>query len=167
MAWLNRLGIFPVLLIGLLFIIVGGSLVMSLMNNSWLVPPDNVAFLDLQRRSAEGLIDGPLLYQNSDRSLITAFLIGILIMGMGATMPLAYLVNRRIRSVGGWAPVSYGVLIRQGLWAGTWLAICIWLQMSRTLSIPIALLILAIFLLVEAFIMIRQRSAETAQTGRI
>ena len=161
MSFLNRLGIFPVLLVGALFIIVGGTLLMNIMNNTWLVSPDNPAFIELQRRTADGTVDGPLLYQNSDGSLITTFLVGVMIVGMGATLPIAFLVNRRIRSVGEWGPVSYPVLIRQGLWAGIWLAICIWLQMSRTLSIPIALLILAIFMLIEAFIMIRQRSAET------
>ena len=160
---MNRLGILPAIVIGISFVMLGSSLVMNLMNNTWLVSPDNGAFIDLQRRAADGTIDGTLLYQNSQGTLIGAFLGSVLVIGMGFTLPFAYLLNRRIRAIGQWREAPYSVLFRQGLWAGILFALCIWLQMSRTLSFPIAMLLFAILLLVEAFIIIRQRSAETAQ----
>lgn len=159
---LNRLGLLPSLIIGAALIFVGSTLAVNMMNTRWLIDPGNPVFTELQRRAADGTIDSAVLYQNSQSGLIVTFLGCMLLIGMGVALPIAYLVNRRIRIGGDWEPASFSVLMRQGLWAGLLLAACAWLQMSRTLSIPIALLLLTIMLLVEAFIMIRQRSAETA-----
>ena len=160
---MNRLGILPAIVIGISLVMMGSSLVMNLMNNTWFVSPDHNLFIEFQRRAVDGTADGAQLYQHSQRTLIAAFLASVLIIGMGFTLPFAYLLNRRIRAIGQWREAPYSVLFRQGLWAGILLALCLWLQMSRTLSFPIAMLLFAILLLVEAFIIIRQRSAETTQ----
>ncbi len=73
----------------------------------------------------------------------------------GTSLPFIWLLHRRFSAA---APSPAGTLLRQGLWAGLFAAICIWLQVNRNLTLTLALLIAIGLLVVEWFIHVVERS---------
>lgn len=67
----------------------------------------------------------------------------------GTSLPFIWLLHRRF--VAG-VPSPAGTLLRQALWVGLYAAICIWLQVNRSLSLTLALLIAIGLLVVEWFV---------------
>lgn len=70
-------------------------------------------------------------------------------------VPAAFYLNYRFarpksQSVSNWRP------IRQSGWAALFLVLCAWLQMLRALNWIIAALVLAVFSLIEVFILTRE-----------
>jgi hypothetical protein len=70
-------------------------------------------------------------------------------------VPGAFYLNYRFakpkgQTVNNWRP------IRQSGWAALFLVLCAWLQMLRALNWVIALLVLAVFSLIEIFILTRE-----------
>jgi hypothetical protein len=55
----------------------------------------------------------------------------------GTALPFLWLLHRRF----GASPAPAYVLLRQGLWAGLFAAVCLWLQINRSLTLPLALLL--------------------------
>ncbi|MGH2607058.1 MAG: hypothetical protein ACRDG5_10745 [Anaerolineales bacterium] len=55
----------------------------------------------------------------------------------GSVLPFLWLLHRRF----GAAPAPASVLLRQGLWAGLFAAVCLWLQVNRSLTLPLAALL--------------------------
>ncbi|NIM93225.1 MAG: hypothetical protein GTO18_05885 [Anaerolineales bacterium] len=56
----------------------------------------------------------------------------------GTSLPFLWLLNRRFRSKN---PAPPKVLLREGLFIGLFAATCLWLQLNRTLSLTLALLL--------------------------
>ncbi len=70
-------------------------------------------------------------------------------------VPVVFYLNYRFgrpksQSVGNWRP------IRQSGWAALFLVLCAWLQTLRALNWIIAALVLAVFSLIEVFILTRE-----------
>ena len=70
-------------------------------------------------------------------------------------VPAAFYLNYRFarpkgQAVSNWRP------IRQSGWAAMFLVLCAWLQMLRALNWVIAALVLAVFSLIEVFILTRE-----------
>ena len=87
------------------------------------------------------------------------FFAGILLGVSGTGLPLVWLLHRRFNSPeAGASWLSFGVLARQALWAGVWVSACAWLQMHRTLNWAMALLLLLVFILLEALLLTRREA---------
>lgn len=161
---LDRFGILPLLALCTLLIVLGLAAMNWLINNVWLVPTGNEAFTELRRAVAEGRADANALIAASDYGLIVLFLIAVWVVGFGLALPFVYFVNRRIRLARKIAEARTGVLLRETAWFGLWSAICVLLQMNRLFNIPVAMMVLTTFCLIEALLLIRKKSAETLQT---
>lgn len=51
---------------------------------------------------------------------------------------------------------SGGVVLRQSVWIGLYVVVCAWLQIPRALSLPLALFIALVFIVVEVFLRWRE-----------
>lgn len=56
----------------------------------------------------------------------------------GTSLPFVWLLHRRFDVD---LPAPSRVLLRQGLWVGLFAAVCIWLQVNRSLTLSLALLL--------------------------
>lgn len=100
--------------------------------------------------------DWPVTAEQDRRFL---FFAGIWLGVSGVSMPLAWLLHRRFDSPDAGASwPSFGVLARQAVWAGVWVTACAWLQMHRTLNWAMALLLLLVFILLEALLLTRREA---------
>ncbi len=70
-------------------------------------------------------------------------------------VPVAFYLNRRFARPKGRA-ISHWCPIRQSGWVALFLVLCVWLQMLRALNWIIAVLVLAVFSLIEVFILTRE-----------
>ncbi len=158
---LDRYGILPMLAGcgGLIFL--GMAAMNWLVNNVWLVPTGEEAFEGLRRAVVEGRADANALMEASDYGLIVLFLIAVWIVGFGLTLPFVYFVNRRIRIARNFSEATTQILLRQTAWLGLWLAICVLLQMNRLFNMPVAMMVLMTFGLIETLLLVRRKSAET------
>ncbi len=82
------------------------------------------------------------------------FFIALLMALTGTAAPFVHYLNRRFAR---W-PVPSSVLLRQALWVGFVGATCAWLQISRTLNLPTALLLISGLGAIEWFLRWRERS---------
>ena len=73
----------------------------------------------------------------------------------GTALPFVWLLHRRF---GASQPARSSRLLRQGLWVGLYTAICIWLQINRSLTIALALLLAAGLAAIEWFLLLLERS---------
>lgn len=55
-------------------------------------------------------------------------------------------------------PVTTWVVVRQSIWFGVYLPTLAWLQIGRVLTLPMALLLAAGFILIEVLLRLRERS---------
>ena len=79
----------------------------------------------------------------------------LLFVALTATLvPVAFYLNYRFARPKG-QPVNNWRPIRQSGWAALFLVLCAWLQMLRALNWIIAALVLAVFSLIEVFILTR------------
>lgn len=160
---MQRLGPTPTLLVAAILVAAGLVWLDYVVNNVWPVDPALPAaqFAELQRAVVEQRGQPTLIMRVANREAILAFLGGVVVVGMGAALPLLYFLNRRItrrRGVAGSGqPVRGRVLLRQALWVGGWLAFCTWLQMNRSLGIVVALLVGLTFGLLEVLFQVRLR----------
>lgn len=72
----------------------------------------------------------------------------------GTAGPFVWYLNRRFSRI----PVPPGVLMRQALWVGLFGTACLWLQIPRTLTFTILVLILAGLCGIEWFLRMRERA---------
>jgi len=79
----------------------------------------------------------------------------------GTALPFVWLLHRRF---GASQPARSSILLRQGLWVGLYTAICIWLQINRSLTLALALLLVAGLAAIEWFLRLLERS--TWRSGR-
>jgi hypothetical protein len=55
-------------------------------------------------------------------------------------------------------PVTSWVVVRQSIWFGVYVPTLVWLQIGRVLTLPMALLLAAGFILIEVLLRLRERS---------
>jgi hypothetical protein len=73
----------------------------------------------------------------------------------GTALPFLWLLHRRfdVRQ-----PASATVLLRQALWAALFVALCVWLQINRSLTLSLAVLLGVGFIVLEWFLWLVERS---------
>lgn len=77
----------------------------------------------------------------------------------GTVIPLVRFVNIRFTSLMDDVPPG-GVIVRQSVWIGLFALTCAWLQIPRALSLPLAIFVALVFIVVEIFLRTRELSAE-------
>lgn len=73
----------------------------------------------------------------------------------GTVLPVVRFINVRFTRIDDDLP-SGGVIVRESAWVGLFVVICAWLQILRALSAPVVLVILLVFIVLEAFIRSRE-----------
>ena len=136
--------------------LVGLLSINHIINNLW---PIDVSRLDLVRDTALYEAEVTQLLQASNAEIIVAFLAAVVVMFTGLTLPLAYYLNKRF----GLTPSQHFlVVLRQAMWVGLWLAVCTWLQMNRSLSWGVAILVAVVFGTLEFLLQVRARTDAVA-----
>lgn len=156
----ERLGVAPILLLGSGLLVIGLLSGQHIVNNWW---PFDVSRLDLVRATALDRADPAALLEAANVDIILAFLAVILVTVTGLALPLAYILNRRFlrgKSPFGTAAPSFIVTLRQSMWLGLWASFCVWLQMIRLLSIPVAVLVAVVLIMFELLLHIRTRTGD-------
>jgi hypothetical protein len=151
---LNRLGIFPYLLLGAGLLALGLLATNHIVNNFW---PFDVTRLDLVRDAALDRASPSAMLDAASGQIVIAFLASIMVAVTGLIMPLAYYGNVRFDRDPA-APAML-VVIRQALLFGIWLAFCVWLQMNRSLTPAIALLVAVVLGMFEVLLQVRRRAS--------
>lgn len=77
----------------------------------------------------------------------------------GTMLPVVRYVNVRFTSIDADVPTS-GVIVRQSAWIGLFVVTCAWLRIPRALSLPLALFIALVFVVVEVLLRTREIAAE-------
>lgn len=150
---MNRLGIFPYLLFGAGLLVLGMLATNHIVNNFW---PFDVTRLDLVRDAATDRASASAMIDAANGQIVLAFLASVMVAVTGLVMPFVYYGNVRFDPDPGSA--SLIVVVRQALLVGLWLAFCVWLQMNRSLSPAIALLVGAVLATFEILLQIRRRA---------
>lgn len=161
MKSLERLGIFPYLLIGAFLLIIGLMALVYITNNFW---PFDVNRLDLVRATAVNQADSASLMAAANSEILFGFLLGVFLVVTGMALPIAFLLNKRLGSIaddriGESSSTNFLVVFRQAFAVGIWVSFCVWMQMHRTFGIAIALLVAAVLILFEILLQIRSRTA--------
>lgn len=151
---MNRLGMFPYLLLGAGLLVLGILAANHIVNNFW---PFDVTRLDLVRDTALDRANASAMLDAASGQIVFAFLASVMVAVTGLTLPLAYYANVRFDSDTG-APAMV-VVVRQALLIGAWLAFCMWLQMNRSLTLVTALLVAAVLATFEILLQIRRRAS--------
>lgn len=73
----------------------------------------------------------------------------------GSILPAVAFLNRRFPSN---PPATTGVIIRQSLWVGIYFPTLAWLQLGRTLTPALAVLLAAGLVLIEVLLRLRERT---------
>jgi hypothetical protein len=151
----KRLGIWPTALLGAGLLVLGLLALNHIVDKMW---PFDVNRLDLVRATALDRVDATSMLDAANGEVILAFLAAVLVTITGAALPLAYFLNRRFGVAAQQAP-QFLVTLRQAMWVGFWGAFCVWLQMNRTLSLPVAALVAIVLILFEFLLQVRTRVA--------
>ena len=77
----------------------------------------------------------------------------------GTFLPLVRFLNVRFTSLMDDVPPS-GAVVRQSVWIGLFVVTCVWLQIPRALSAPLAIFVALVFIVVEIFLRTRELAAE-------
>jgi hypothetical protein len=147
----QRLGSLPYLLLGTGLLVVGLLSLNHIVNSFW---PIDVQRIDLVRATALDQADPVRLLNAANKEIIWVFLAGVLVVITGASLPLAYVINQRL---GQSKSSQFLVVLRQAMWIGLWFAFSIWLQMNRTFGWGVAILVAAVFIVVEVLLQVRTR----------
>ncbi len=160
-GFIKRLGVLPSLLLGLGLCFVG-MMAMNYIINSWW--PFDVARIDLVRDVSQDRADVTTLLEAANMEIIFTFMAAILITITGISLPLSYLLNKRLgHLLNPNAPQPFSprflVVLRQAMWVGFWAVFCVWLQMNRTFGFAVALLVAGVLIVFELLLQIRTRAA--------
>jgi len=79
----------------------------------------------------------------------------LVLLGSGAALPAAYFLNLRFPTT---PPAERSVIMREALWAGVFVSLLAWLRMGRVLTLPLGVIIAAVFVLVELLLRLWERS---------
>ena len=153
----RRLGVIPVLLLSVGLLALGALAVDRVVNTMWLFDPSRI---ELVRATAQQRVDAGTLLAAANTEVLIAFLASITVAVTGLVMVPLYYVNKRFNPPGfrDQPPVFLAVL-RQSLFAGLWVAFCLWLQMNRTFGVAVAVLAAAVLVLFELVLQIRERAS--------
>jgi hypothetical protein len=77
----------------------------------------------------------------------------------GTVLPLVRYLNVRFTPLHVEPPPG-GIIVRQSVWIGLFMVICSWLQMLRTLTLPTALFLSLVFIVLEIFLRSREGVAD-------
>ena len=77
----------------------------------------------------------------------------------GTVMPIMRYLNVRFTRLDRPLPPG-GVIVRQSVWVGLFVAICAWMQIPRVLSLPVVFFLLLVFLVLEGFLRVRELNAD-------
>ena len=161
MKSLDRLGIFPSLVIGAIIFILGLMALLYITNNFWLF---DVSRIDLLRATAADRADAASLLAAANTEILIGFLLGTFLMATGFALPIAYLLNKRLghmadERIGATRSIEFLVVLRQAFGFGVWVSFCVWMQMNHTFGIAIAFLVAAVLILFEVLLQIKSRTA--------
>ena len=73
----------------------------------------------------------------------------------GTALPFVWMLHRRFD---GARPAPTSVLLRQALWVALFIALCAWLQVNRSLTLSLGLLLGIGFVVLEWFLRLLERS---------
>lgn len=90
------------------------------------------------------------------------FFILLLMAVTGTAVPMVRYLNVRFTPIDVEVPPG-GVIVRQSIWIGLFVVTCAWLQIPRALSLPLALFIILVLVVVEVFLRSRELIAEREQ----
>lgn len=90
---------------------------------------------------------------------IWLFFILLQIAVTGTTIPIVLLVSQRLASASADVPLT-GIVVRRSVWIGIIAVTCTWLMIPRYLSLPIVLILILLFLVVEVFLRNRELAHE-------
>jgi hypothetical protein len=76
----------------------------------------------------------------------------------GTAIPVVRWLNVRVFSRRD--PPPGGVIVRQSVWIGLFVAICAWLQIGRVLTVSVAFFIVLVFAVLEVYLRMREINAE-------
>jgi hypothetical protein len=148
----KQFNVVPFLVVGVGLLLIGLLSMNHILNTLW---PIDVGRLDLVRDTALNEAEVTQLLQASNTEIIVAFLAAAVVSVTGLTLPLAYYLNKRF----GRAPSQHFlVVLRQAMWVGIWFAFCTWLQMNRSLSWGVAILVAVVLAAFEVLLQIRART---------
>lgn len=77
----------------------------------------------------------------------------------GTTLPIVRYLNVRLTPIT-IDPPPGGIIVRQSIWIGLYVVIVAWLQILRSLSIPIAFFLALVFIVLEGFLRARELSSD-------
>ncbi|MCU0499259.1 MAG: hypothetical protein MUF87_18045 [Anaerolineae bacterium] len=75
------------------------------------------------------------------------------------TIPIVRYLNVRLTPINQ-AILPGGIVVRQSVWVGLYVVICAWLQIPRVLTLPVALLLALVFIVIEVFLRNREINLE-------
>lgn len=90
---------------------------------------------------------------------IWLFFILLQIAVTGTAIPIVRWISQRLGPAPADAPLT-GVIVRRSVWAGIIVVTCAWLMIPRYLSLPIFLMLVLLFLVVEGFLRNRELAHE-------
>lgn len=90
------------------------------------------------------------------------FFILLLMAVTGTAIPVVRYLNVRFTPLDVEVPPG-GVVVRQSVWIGLFVVTCAWLQIPRALSLPVAVFLALVLLVIEGFLRSRELAAERNQ----
>jgi hypothetical protein len=87
------------------------------------------------------------------------FFVLLLITVSGLALPVVRFLNVRFTPLDQEVPPA-GVIVRQSVWVGLFVVMCAWLQIPRILTLPIAIFIIVVFIIIESFLRTREIASE-------
>ncbi len=90
---------------------------------------------------------------------IWLFFILLQIAVTGTAIPILCLISQRLTSMSDPVPLT-GVVVRRSVWIGIIVVTCAWLMIPRYLSLPIILIVILLFVVIEVFLRNRELANE-------
>ena len=90
---------------------------------------------------------------------IWLFFILLQIAVTGTAIPILCLVSQRLRPMNDRVPLA-GVVVRRGVWIGIIVVTCAWLMIPRYMSLPVLLILVLLFVVIEVFLRNRELANE-------
>ncbi len=90
---------------------------------------------------------------------IWLFFILLQIAVTGTAIPILSLTSQRLRLENDRVPLA-GVVVRRGVWIGIIVVTCAWLMIPRYMSLPILLILILLFVVIEVFLRNRELANE-------
>lgn len=77
----------------------------------------------------------------------------------GTVIPFVWYLNQRLSR---YTPATSGVLLRQSMWFGMFAVTAMWLQLTRSLTAPIAFFLALAMGVIEVFLRLRERASSNS-----